>query len=165
MLPNPLHPAVVHFPIVFAYLLPLVAALGLWQIRRTGNARAAWIPVAVLMLFTLAAGIVAVRSGGATEDRVEEVVAERLIHEHEERAETFMFIAWGALVLLAAGFLRGRLGATGRWLFLVASLLLAIQVTWTGKLGGALVYEHGAAAAYARPAAPQPVEIEEDSGH
>jgi uncharacterized membrane protein len=165
VLPNPLHPAVVHFPIAFAYLLPLVAALGLWQIRRGGSVRAAWIPVAVLMLFTLAAGIVAVRSGGATEDAVEKVVAKRLIHEHEERAESFMFIAWGALVLLAAGFLRGRLGATGRWLFFVASLLLAIQVTWTGKLGGELVYKHGAASAYAQPAAPQPTELEEDSGN
>jgi uncharacterized membrane protein len=94
---------------------------------------------------------------------VEQVVAKRLIHEHEERAETFMFIAWGALVLLAAGFLRGRLGATGRWLFLVASLLLAIQVTWTGKLGGELVYRHGAASAYAQPAAPQPADLEDDS--
>ena len=165
MLPNPLHPAVVHFPIVFGYLLPLVAALGLWQIRRTGNARAAWIPVAVLMLFTLVAGLVATDTGGDTEDRVEKVVARRLIHEHEERAEAFMFIAWGALVLLAAGFLKGRLGAIGRWLFLVASLLLAIQVTLTGKLGGELVYKHGAASAYAQPASPQPAVPGEDSEH
>lgn len=165
MLPNPLHPAVVHFPIAFAYLLPLVALAALWQIRRSGNARAAWIPVAVLMVFTLAAGIVAVRSGEDTEDPVEEIVAERLIHEHEERAETFMFIAWGALVLLAAGFLRGRLGAVGRGLFILATLLLALQVTLTGKLGGELVYKHGAASAYARPAAPQPAELEEDGGY
>jgi uncharacterized membrane protein len=165
MLPTPLHSTVVHFPIVFAYLLPLVALAALWQIRRSGNARAAWIPVAVLMLFTLIAGIVSVRSGEATEDRAEEVVAKRLIHEHEERAETFMFIAWGALVLLAAGFLRGRLGAVGRGLFTLAALLLALQVTLTGKLGGELVYRHGAASAYAQPAAPQPAVSEEDSEH
>ena len=34
MLPDPLHPAVIHFPIVLMVLLPLVAAWALWTIRR-----------------------------------------------------------------------------------------------------------------------------------
>jgi len=33
MLPNPLQPAVVHFPVVLAFLLPLFARGGLWRIR------------------------------------------------------------------------------------------------------------------------------------
>ncbi len=165
MLPDPLHPAVVHFPIAFAYLLPLAALVALLWGARARAARAAWWPVAALMVFTLVAGIVAVRSGGATEDRVEKFVARNLIHDHEERAEGFMILAWVGLALAAAGFLKGRLGAAGRWAFLTAALLMAAQVTWTGKLGGALVYEHGAASAYAQPAAPQPTDLEEDSEH
>lgn len=33
MLPNPLHPSIVHFPVVLAFLLPLFAAGALWAIR------------------------------------------------------------------------------------------------------------------------------------
>lgn len=165
MLPNPLHPAVVHFPIAFAYLLPPAALVTLLWGARARAARAAWWPVAALMLLTLVASIVAVQSGGAAEDRAEQVVAGRLIHEHEERAEGFMVIAWVGLALAAAGFLKGRLGAAARWAFLAAALAMAAQVTWTGKLGGALVYEHGAASAYARPASPGPADLEDDSDH
>ena len=165
MLPNPLHPAVVHFPIAFAYLLPPAALVTLLWGARARAARAAWWPVAALMLLTLVAGIVAVRSGEATEDRAEQAVAGRLIHEHEERAEGFMVVAWVGLALAAAGFLKGRLGLAARWAFLAAALAMAAQVTWTGKLGGELVYKHGAASAYARPASPGPADLEDDSDH
>ena len=47
MLPNPLHPAVVHFPIVFMFLLPISAGVALWAIRRGANPLKAWaVPVA-----------------------------------------------------------------------------------------------------------------------
>ena len=42
MLPNPMHPAVVHFPVVLAFLLPLFVAGALLAIRRGANARRAW---------------------------------------------------------------------------------------------------------------------------
>jgi len=42
MLPNPLHPAVVHFPIVLALLLPIFAIGALWTIRRGARPRRAW---------------------------------------------------------------------------------------------------------------------------
>ena len=34
MLPDPLHPAVVHFPIVLVFLVPIAAVLAVWVIRR-----------------------------------------------------------------------------------------------------------------------------------
>ena len=34
MLPNPLHPAVVHFPIVLMFLLPISAGVALWALFR-----------------------------------------------------------------------------------------------------------------------------------
>ena len=42
MLPDPLHPAVVHFPIVLMFLLPLAALAALWYGRRHPEGRAAW---------------------------------------------------------------------------------------------------------------------------
>ena len=52
MLPNPLHPAVVHFPMVFAVLLPISAALAMWAIQRGTKPLRAW---AVPVAFALAA--------------------------------------------------------------------------------------------------------------
>lgn len=48
MLPNPLHPAVVHFPIVLAVLLPLFVIGALWAIRRGAAPLRAWsLPLAM----------------------------------------------------------------------------------------------------------------------
>src|SRR5512134_3400045 len=53
MLPDPLHPAVVHFPIVLMILLPLAAAGALWAIRRgVGPAKAWTIPLAAAAALT-----------------------------------------------------------------------------------------------------------------
>lgn len=40
MLPQPLHPAVVHFPIVLAVLLPVVTLAGILAVRRGGGVAA-----------------------------------------------------------------------------------------------------------------------------
>ena len=45
MLPQPLHPAVVHFPIVFVVLFPIVAIAGIVIIRRGGSVKSSWLPV------------------------------------------------------------------------------------------------------------------------
>ena len=51
MLPDPLHPAVVHFPIVLMVLLPFVAASALWAIRRGARPVRAWaVPVGAAAL-------------------------------------------------------------------------------------------------------------------
>ena len=50
MLPNPLHPAVVHFPLVLAFLLPIFAIGAIWAIGRGARPRRAWsIPLAVAL--------------------------------------------------------------------------------------------------------------------
>ena len=41
-IPDPLHPAIVHFPIVLTMLLPLFALGALWAIRRGARPMRAW---------------------------------------------------------------------------------------------------------------------------
>ena len=149
MLPEPLHPAVVHFPIVLVAILPVAAIAALILIRRGEAHSKAWTPMVLVALALLGSAWVAVRTGEGEEERVEEVVAESAIHEHEEAAEVFLPLTAGMLLLAAGGLLKGRPGraarggrdswsraAVGRWL-----------PGWATPEGD-LVYEYGAASAY-----------------
>lgn len=153
MLPDPLHPAVVHFPIVLIVLLPFVAAGALWAIRGGARPARAWaVPVAAAAALTLSSWV-AVETGEGEEEKVEPVVAEASLDRHEEDAERFLLLSGVLLVITAAGLLRGvpgraaRLGATAGALGLMA---LGAQV---GHSGGNLVYRDGAASAYTLGAA------------
>ena len=148
MFANPLHPAVVHFPIVLMFLAPLVAVGAMWAISRGGHARRAWAaPVALYAALAISA-FVAVRSGEAQTERVERVVAEQPLETHEESAEVFLMSAAVLTVVSAAGFIRGMLGRTARWGTTVGAVLLAVMGVRVGHSGGELVYRHGAASAY-----------------
>jgi len=153
MLPNPLHPAVVHFPIVLVILLPLVALGALLAIRRGASFRPVWaVPLAVAAGL-LASSWLAVETGDADEDRVESVVAESAIEKHEEAAERFLVLSGVLLLVVAAGLAPGSLGSAGRIISTIGAMGLVIAGAQVGASGGELVYEHGAAAAYTQPAA------------
>lgn len=160
MIPEPLHPAVVHLPIVLMILLPAVAIAALLLIRRGVEARRAWIPVVAFAAVLSASAWVATETGEAEEDAVEAVVPESAIHEHEEAAETFLLGSLGTLLLLGAGLLNGPIGRTGRVAGTTAALLLVLAGVQVGRLGGELVYEHGAASAYTS----EPGAVEHDGG-
>jgi hypothetical protein len=154
MLPSPLHPAVVHFPIVFAVLLPLAALGALWFIRKGSVPLRAWaFPLAIAVGLTGSAWV-ALQTGEAEEERVEAFVAEAAIHEHEEAAERFLLVAGVVTLVAGAGLLSGMFGSAARIVATagtVAVLLAGVQV---GRAGGELVYEHGAAQAYVSEVAP-----------
>ena len=63
MLPDPLHPAVVHFPIVLAVLAPIFAAGALWAIRRGGRPSHAWGVATIVFALLAASSWVAVETG------------------------------------------------------------------------------------------------------
>jgi uncharacterized membrane protein len=151
MLPNPLHPAVVHFPIVLAMLAPLVAAGALYAIRRGAAPLKAWgITTAVIAALVLSAWV-ATETGEDQEERVERVVAEQPINRHEEAAELFLYASAGVLALAVVGLARNRVGVIGRVAATIGTLAL-IGVGWNvGHTGGSLVYEYGAASAYVTP--------------
>lgn len=154
MLPDPLHPAVIHFPIALSVLLPFAALLGLLAVRRGTAPRKAWGYVTLVAFLAFAAAFVGVRTGEQEEDRVEEVVDRDAIHEHEEAGERLQLLAGIGFLVFAAGLSGGGVGRVARPVALLASLAIAGQAYLTGKGGGELVYDHGAASAYEAGTAP-----------
>jgi hypothetical protein len=147
-IPDPLHPAVVHLPLALAGLMPLVA-LGCALAIRTGFVPArAWLAVVLLQALLAGSAWFATETGEDQEERVERVVDERFIEEHEEGAEWLLRLAVAGLVISAAGLLPGRLGGAGRLAAIAATAVVLAAALRVGHTGGQLVYEHGAASAY-----------------
>ncbi len=165
MIPDPLHPAVVHFPIVLAALLPLAAVVALILIARGAAARKTWSFVVALSVMLALASWAAVETGQDEEDTVEKVVAEEPIHEHEEAGERMLIFSGIGVVLVGLGLVNGKVGQVGRWIGTIAAVGLVVASYQVGRLGGELVYQHGAASAYTdtlqTPGQPAPPEESE----
>jgi len=148
MIPQPLHPAVVHFPIVLMVLQPLAALIAIRAIRRGAAARTAWGITFALSAALFASAFVATRTGSADEEVVEDVVAEDVIEEHEESGERFMILSGIALGVATLGFVAGMVGQVGRFATLAGGAVLAFAGWQVGHSGGELVYQHGASSAH-----------------
>lgn len=140
----PLHPALVHIPLGVALIMPLVAAFLAWRLVK-GAPRAVWALVVVLQVVLVAGGFAAMRTGEDDEEKVEEVVGDDLIHEHEEAAELFVWTGVGTLVATVVPLFAPPATAL---LAVLLSLAVAGLGLRAGHLGGELVYEHGAASAH-----------------
>ena len=148
-LPDPLHPAVVHLPIALAVLMPMLALLGALAIRLKAVPPRTWAAVILLQVVLVGSGWMALETGEEQEERVEEVVAERHVEEHEERAEAFQLAGVLTLLVVAAGMLPGAAGGIARGATVLAALAVLAAGIQVGHSGGELVYRHGAANAYA----------------
>ena len=145
----PLHPLVVHFPIVLAILLPIAAVVALWAIRRGTSARRGWaVPLALAAALALGA-FVATKTGDLEEDRVERIVPRRALHDHEEEGERFFIFSGILLLVTAAGLLHGRAGRAARIVSTAGAIGLVVAAVQVGHSGGTLVYRYDAARAYA----------------
>ena len=153
----PLHPAIVHVPLGLAFVLPGLAigyASAVWK----GKVRTrAWLAIVALQAVLLAAGVVAMNTGEREEDRVERVVPEAALEQHEEYAEQFVW-ATGFTLVLAGLVLVSRRPAIARGLTLATvagTIVVAAAAIRVGHAGGRLVYVHNAGAVYgsAAPAA------------
>ena len=148
VLPNPLHPAIVHFPVVLAFLLPIVIIGAIWAIRRGVNPRRAWsFPLAAAVALAGSAWV-ASETGEAQEERVERVISEKPLSVHEEMAELFLAASVGLAVVAAAGLAGGMAGRAARITAAVGSMALIVGAFRVGHSGGELVYRYGAANAY-----------------
>jgi hypothetical protein len=144
LVPSPLHPAIVHFPIVFMILLPMAAIGALWAIRRGAAPLKAWLfPVGIAVALAASAWL-ARETGEGDEERAEDTVGEQVLETHEAAAGRFVAFAFGVLVLTSVGLARGNIGRTARVLGTVAALGLVIAGYQVGHSGGQIVYGNSA---------------------
>jgi uncharacterized membrane protein len=151
VLPDPLHPIVVHFPVVLSVLLPLVALVSLYAIKGGARPVRAWgVAVAVAAALTLSAWV-SVETGEQQEERVEDVVGEARLDTHAEAGQTLLYTSVGVLAVLALGLMPGDKGRVARYAGAVGTLVVAGMAFRVGMTGGDLVYKYDAASAYTTP--------------
>jgi uncharacterized membrane protein len=144
------HPKVVHLPMALAVLMPLVTGGVLFAWWRGWFDRRVWVIVLLLQAALVGSGLIAMNTGEADEERVEETAAEQYIESHEEVAEAFVWASALALLLMAVPLVLPE-GRARRAVSLGAFLGTLIVFGFgyrTGEAGGRLVYQHGAAQAY-----------------
>lgn len=156
-LPDPLHPALVHFPIVLI-VLGMFLALGTVPLRRIWLSRA----TAVVLALGAVGALAAAWSGEEDEEAAERAggAAEQVFEEHEEWGERTRNAA--ILAALAAGiatFSIKRMPAFSRGTTALTAAL-AVTACWcvieAGHYGGLLVYQHGVGVKSSADAAPSP---------
>lgn len=149
LMPDPLHPAIVHFPIVLILLGTAAAVAAL--LRRKNH-----LPLlagALLVLGTVGAWVsvqTGESDGGLVESRSSQM--ESLLDAHENWAKRTLVIAAAAAVAAALSAALFRFPRTARAVAAVAAaaaLAATYAVYQTGHRGGALVYQHGAGVATA----------------
>jgi len=148
VLPDPIHPAIVHLPVALAILLPLMAAGAFLLARRGTPIRTLWTGVVAAAALLAGSAWLAVETGEGQEERVEKIVSESALETHEERANLFLALATGTLALTLVGLAKDKVGRFGRVAATVAALALLPAGYMVGHSGGQLVYRDGAAQAY-----------------
>ncbi|MEI8292555.1 MAG: DUF2231 domain-containing protein [bacterium] len=139
-IPEPLHPAVVHFPIA---LLLIGAGLSVFALifRRWAP------PTALILCLGALSAVVAVQTGEREEHRLPKTTGpvHEVLENHEhaaKRARNLSLVAAALSVasVLSAQWRKVALGIAAATV--VLSLMTAWYVVQTGHYGGALVYEH-----------------------
>ena len=143
-MPEPLHPAVAHFPVALL-LLGAVLAVAAVFVRR-------WhLPLFAAIVLSLGAigAVAATITGEEEEEKVEHAIpsAEPVLEEHADWGEGARNagIAAALLAVAAAFFVHKPVG--GRVLSVLAAcvaLVAGYYVAQAGHFGGELVYRHGA---------------------
>ena len=157
-LPNPLHPAIVHLPIVLTFLGTLFALVSIIT-------RRLWLPLYTFIILALAAlgAQFAVATGGAQDQLFATLSTEQkqLVEDHSnwgEDGRTALIVA-AVISLIALGLHRFvAVRRVAALLTTVAALVACFFVLRAAQLGGHLVYQRGigtqsAAAAQATPSA------------
>jgi len=142
-LPNPLHPAIVHLPIVLTLLGTLFALVSVIT-------RRLWLPLytAIILLLAALGAQFAVFTGGSQDPLFSTLSQEQkqLVEQHSdwgENGRTALIVA-GVLSLIALAL--HRFGNSRRVIAVLTTLaacVACICVLRAAQLGGQLVYQHG----------------------
>lgn len=149
----PLHPMLVHLPLGLAIILPLFLFVVAWAIRAYRLDERAWWLMVMMSLITVVGSVMAVRSGDSEEDPAENIVAHRLIEDHEQAGVVFLYSCIAVLcAIVVTAFLRRRKAQGVAMAICIAlAVVSALLGMRAGHSGGELVYQHGAANVYAAP--------------
>lgn len=146
----PLHPGVVHIPLALAIVLPIISVLFLYLFKKGKVQRLTWAFVITLHILLTSGALGSIKTGELDEDKVKQVVTKEIIHEHEEKAETFMAATVVALIFsLITMFTK-----TVKHFRVAAHTTVGVQIVVlglaliVGHSGGELIYKHGAASAH-----------------
>lgn len=142
-IPDPLHPAVVHFPIVLILLGTCTSVVAVFW-------RRGYVPAMAAALLTLGAlgAWVALETGESDGGLVENTApaVEQLVEAHENWAKRTLTTTAVASVIAIVSVALVRVPRAARAIG-VATVLAAAVASWTvyetGHRGGALVYHHG----------------------
>ncbi len=142
-IPSPLHPAIVHFPIVLI-LIGTVMAIAAIFIHRW---HLPWLAAGLLLAGSLG-GVVATWTGGNEAELAGELSpqAEQVLEQHEEWGERTRNAAVLAAILAIGAVSVSRFAIPARVLSVataVAALGASYCVAETGHYGGQLVYKYG----------------------
>ena len=162
----PLHPMIVHIPIVLALAVPIIALLVLLGRYFDKLGRRAWIGFAVLQVLLAGSAFAAMQFGEQDEEIAEEVVSHHAIEEHEEAGERMAWTA-GIVALLGVGGLLVPVPIVRKSLLSVAvvgSFVTAGMGVAAGHTGGELVYKHGAAQAHVERIKSDPLAVNMSDG-
>ncbi len=154
LMPEPLHPAVVHFPIVLILLGGAAAVVA--AIWRGGH-----LPryAALLLVLGAVGAWVAVETGESSGGLLEtgSPQMEALVESHEMWAKRTLTVTIVAAVAAMASIVAARWPGVARGVAILAaaaSVAAIYSVYQTGHRGGALVYRHAAGVMVADSAAP-----------
>jgi uncharacterized membrane protein len=138
-LPSPLHPAVVHFPIVLS-----LVAVALELLARHRRLRALAGAAGLLMVLAALSSVAAVLTGNAAhDDAVIPTAAAALVARHENIGEIAMWLLLGLAAARVVTAWRGWFRGVVVWGYLTVAVVAATLVGFNGYLGGEMVFRHG----------------------
>lgn len=145
----PFHPLIAHFPLILATLLPILVLIFAYMIKVEKMTPRGWVLIIGLQLVTTITGYIALETGENEEAAVQKVVEKTYIQQHESSAEVFVGVTVVSLALaIGAFFVKKELQFPVQLSVAAVGLLACYFAFQTGKLGGELVYVHGATKAY-----------------
>lgn len=141
MLPDPLHPAVVHIPLGLAFAMPLISFVVALGVRRGWFRVRTWVLVLLLQLILVSSAFVAVETGEELEENTPLAVAEELVEVHEQYGHLMLIAAAVTFLLMFGGLYPTRpVAEKFEWVSILACLIVFALAIMAGHSGGQLVY-------------------------